>query len=191
MNYYWISINDEKVSTVAYAPQGTPSSYELIPKMADNNTLPFPLRLYEVSVNDKLEKGAISDTYYDYQPNSLAWPLMSKRMASIIASHLTGLENIEWREVMVEGCTSSRKYYVPLFTTELDTLNVTESVFVPSSRIVLKPCFKMEKVEKYAMFHGYGKFWQITSQIYVNEEIKQVLDDMNLEELSFSKIHIK
>ena len=41
------------------------------------------------------------------------------------------------------------------------------------------------------MFHGYGNFWQITSQIYVNEEIKQVLEDMNLEELSFSKIHIK
>ena len=30
MNCYWVSINKDKVSTVAYAPEGTPLSHKLI-----------------------------------------------------------------------------------------------------------------------------------------------------------------
>lgn len=190
MNYYWISIN-HRVSTVAYASKGTPSSHELITEIEDNSALPFALQLHEVSVKDKLEKGELSDHFYDYQPNSLAWPLMSERMKSIIVSHLTGLEPIAWKEVVVVGSTTSKLYYIPLFTSKLDTLNMAESIFVPSSGIVLKPCFKRKEVEKYAVFHGYCKFWRITTQIYINEDIKKELIDSGLNELSFSRITIK
>ena len=190
MNYYWVSINS-RVSTVAYAPKGTPSSHELITEIEDNSALPFSLQLHEVCIKDKLEKGELSDNFYDYQPNSLAWPLMSERMKSIIVAHLTGLEHIEWKDVIIEGSTTSKMYYIPMFTSELDTLNIAKSIFVPSSGVVLKPCFKKDEVEKYAVFHGYSKFWKITTQIYVNEDIKKGLMDSKLKELSFSRITIK
>ena len=191
MNYYWISINNNSVSTVAYAPKGIPASHDLITEVEEKKALPFSLKLYNVAVNEKLVKGGLSDIFYDYQPNSLAWPLMSERMKSIIVSHLTGLELIEWKEVTIEGYSTSKLYYIPFFLSKLDTLNKAESIVIPSSGIVLKPCFKREEVEKYAVFHGYSKFWKITTQIYINEDIKKELIESNLKELSFSRINIK
>ena len=191
MNYYWMSINNDRVSTVAYAPDGLPISHELISKIVNRNSLPFSLELHDVAVIDKLEKGELSDKFYDYQPNSLAWPVMSEKMRSIIVQHLTGLEQIKWKEVTIDGYTRSKLYYIPVFTSELDTLNVAESIIIPSSGIVLNPCFNREKVKKYAMFHGHNKFWNVTTQVYVNEEIKKDLQNSNLKELSFSRINIK
>lgn len=191
MNYYWISINNSRVSTVAYAPKGTPTSQNLITEIEDKEHLPFSLQLYDVSVLNKLVKGELSDKFHDYHPNSLAWPLMSEKMKSIIVSHLTGLEQIDWKEVTVEGCTTSKIYHIPFFRSELDTLNLADSIVVPSSGVILKPCFKKEKIEDFAVFHGYSKFWKVTTQIYVNEDIKNELVDSNLNELSFSSISIR
>lgn len=185
-----MSINN-RVSTVAYAPKGIPVSHELITEMVERKSLPFSLKLCEVTVSDKLVKGELSDRYYDYQPNSLAWPLMSEKMKSIIESHLTGLEQIEWKEATIEGLTTSKRYYIPMFLSKLETLNIAESVIIPSSGIVLKPCFERRKVEKFAVFHGHSTFWKITTQIYINEDIKNELKEAKLNELSFSKIKIK
>ena len=83
MNYYWLSINNDKVSTVAYAPEGTPVSHNLIEMMENREDVPFSLELREVFIASKLIVGEVSDVFYDYQPNSLAWPIMSERMKSI------------------------------------------------------------------------------------------------------------
>ena len=48
MNYYWLSINNDKVSTVAYAPEGTPVSHNLIEMMENREDVPFSLELREV-----------------------------------------------------------------------------------------------------------------------------------------------
>ena len=85
MNYYWISANNDKVSTVAYAPKGTPVSHYLIEEMRNRDDVPFSLELRDVFVASKLIVGEVSDVFYDYQPNSLAWPVMSEKMKSIIA----------------------------------------------------------------------------------------------------------
>lgn len=191
MNYYWMSINNNRVSTIAYAPSGIPVSHELIAEIVSRKSLSFSLKLHDVAVFDKLEKGELSDNFYDYQPNSLAWPIMSEKMRSIIEQHLTGLEQIKWKEVTIDGCTRSKLYYIPVFTSKLDTLNIAESIIIPSSGIVLKPCFNREKVEKFAMFHGYNKFWNVTTQVYINEEIKKDLQNSSLKEISFSRVKIK
>lgn len=192
MNYYWISIINELVSTVAYAPKSTPISHELIATMDKSDTLPFTLNLHKVisydnciKVNDK------SDIFYDYQPNSLAWPLMSEKMKNIICSHLKGEERIKWKEAIIIGNNENRHYYIPMFTSKLDVLNEQETVFVRASGIVLKPCFDKTKVEKYAIFHGPTRFWQITTQIYVNESIRKDLIQAGIKELSFSKVRIE
>ncbi len=191
MNYYWLSINNDKVSTVAYAPEGTPLSHELIGEMNNREDVPFSLELRDVFVTSKFVVGGSSDVFYDYQPNSLAWPVMSEKMKLIIASHLTGSEYIEWKNVIINGKDISKKYYIPMFTRKLDILNVSESVCVPASGIVLKPCFDKEKVRNLSVIHSPNRFWQISTQIYVNEEIKRDLIDSGIDELCFSRVKMK
>ena len=191
MNYYWISTNNDKVSTVAYAPKGTPVSHYLIEEMRNRDDVPFSLELRDVFVTSKLIVGEVSDVFYDYQPNSLAWPVMSEKMKSIIASHLTGSEYIELKSITINGKDISQKYYIPMFTRKLDILNVSESVYVPVSGIVLKPCFDKEKIKNLSVIHSPNGFWQITTQIYVNEEIKRDLIDSGIEELCFSRVKVK
>ncbi len=191
MNYYWLSTNNDKVSTVAYAPEGTPLSYELIGEMNNREDVPFSLELRDVFVTSKLVVGGSSDVFYDYQPNSLAWPVMSEKMKSIIASHLTGSEYIEWKSVVINGKGISKKYYIPMFTRKLDILNVCESVYVPVSGVVLKPCFDKEKIKNLSVIHSPNLFWQISTQIYVNEDIKRDLINSGIEELCFSRVKVK
>ena len=104
MNYYWISINNRKVSSIAYAPEGTPVAHELIHDVVGKSMLPFPLELHSATDKDYLRIGGVSDLFFDYQPNSLAWPIMSERMKTIIESHLSGGECIEWKSVQVREC---------------------------------------------------------------------------------------
>ena len=191
MNYYWISINNDAVSTVAFSPEGVPVSYKLIDLMVDRKHLPFSLELHNIIVASSIERGDISDNFYDYQPNSLAWPLMSEKMKTILESNLTGNERVNWKTVMIHGKTVSKIYYIPMFMDNLDTLDINETVFVPSSGIVLKPCFDSRKIKKYSMFHGHNRFWQISTQIYVNEEIKKSLLLAGINELCFNPIWIK
>lgn len=191
MNYYWLSINNDKVSTVAYAPEGTPVSHNLIEMMENREDVPFSLELRDVFLTSKLTVGEVSDVFYDYQPNSLAWPIMSERMKSIIASHLTGYEYIEWKSVIINGKGISKKYYIPMFTRKLDTLNISESVYVPVSGIVLKPCFDKEKIKNLSVIHSPNLFWPISTQIYVNEEIKRDLVNSGIKELCFSRVKVE
>lgn len=191
MNYYWISINNDKVSTVAYAPEGTPVPHNMIEVMENREDVPFSLELREVFIASKLIVGEISDVFYDYQPNSLAWPIMSERMKSIIASHLTGFECVEWKSIIINGKGISKKYYIPMFTRKLDTLNISESVYVPVSGIVLKPRFDKEKTKNLSVIHSPNLFWQISTQIYVNEEIKRDLINSGIKELCFSRVKVE
>lgn len=191
MNYYWLSINNDKVSTVAYAPEGTPVSHNLIEMMENREDVPFSLELRDVFIASKLIVGEVCDVFYDYQPNSLAWPIMSERMKSIIASHLTGYEYIEWKSVIINGKGISKKYYIPMFTRNLDTLNISESVYVPVSGIVLKPCFDKEKIKNLSVIHSPNLFWPISTQIYVNEEIKRDLVNSGIKELCFSRVKVE
>lgn len=191
MIYYWISICNERVSSVAYAPKGTPLSHHLYGQLGQETNFPISLELHKVTERGNcLSIGDICDEFYDYQPNSLAWPIMSNKMKSIIDSKLTGLEHVEWKEIYINGKLDKKKYYIPMFTKELDTLNKEETVYVPSSGIVLKPCFSKEKTVGLSIFHGGGNFWKITTQIYVNEDIKKELGKAGIKELCFSKVKV-
>ena len=110
MNYYWITINNRKVSSIAYAPEGTPVAHELIHDVVGKSMLPFPLELHSATDKDYLGIGGVSDLCFDYQPNSLAWPIMSERMKTIIESHLSGGECIEWKSVQIHGDKITRNY---------------------------------------------------------------------------------
>lgn len=191
MDYYWISIRNSKVSTIAYAPKGTPASHELIEMMVEKKAVPFSLEVHSVEVKASLCVGEVSDVFYDYQPNSLAWPVMSDRLKTIIDTHLTGAENIEWKEILVRGASTTAEYYVPMFMSRLDTLNDEGTIYAPLSGVIMKPCFDKKKIENLAVFHGHDIFWRISTQIFVNEDIKREIINAGIDEVSFSKVLIK
>ena len=187
MDYYWISINNDIVSTIAYAPKGTPVSHQLIETI---DVVPFSLELHDVFIGKTIIQGGLSDVFYDFQPNSLAWPIMSEKMSHIIASHLTGFEHIRWKEISIVGKNASQRYYLPFFTCSLDTLDYENSVIIPSSGAVLKPCFSKTKLENFSMMYAPSLFWKVTTKLYVNEEIRKDLINANIKEIVFSKAKI-
>lgn len=80
-------------------------SHELIPDVIGRTELHFELFLKKVTtgkgglqVSDDLSE--IKNLWLDYQPNNLAWPLMSEKMKSVVSSHLTGKEGIVWIKAM-------------------------------------------------------------------------------------------
>lgn len=190
MNYYWVTGIEDLLSTVAYAPLNRQSEYELINYLKDRETLPFDLVLHDVYISHKLIKGGLSNTFHDYQPNNLAWPLMSERMKSIIINNLTGKEPLKWISAVVQGVCESRKYYIPMFTKRLNILNRERSVIIPSSGIVAKPCFNGDIIKDYAIIHGPNMFWQISSSIYINENIKRDLIKNGIRELEYNRVGV-
>ena len=191
MNYYKLDILNNRVSTVAYAPKGIPTSHEIREGISIENThsIPFSMELHDIRITSKLLVGDVSDRFYDFQPNNMAWPIMSEKMKSIIDSHLTGLEYIEWKEVTINGKTESRKYYVPFFKRKLDILNMSETVLSPYG-IIMIPCFDKEKIQGLAAFHCPDFDWRIPLKFYVNELIKKDLAKAAIKEISFSQARI-
>ena len=190
--YYYLDIKNSKVSTVAFAPKGIPTSHEIREGISieSSHVIPFSMELHEVRITTGLLVGDVSDSFYDFQPNNMAWPVMSQKMMSIISSHLTGLENIEWKEMTIKGKTETRNYYVLSFKEKLDVLNEEKSIFEPCSGGIVVPCFDMDKIQKYSVFHCPDFGWRITEHIYVNERIKKDLIKSGIQELSFSKARV-
>ena len=191
MRYYWMSINNDIVNSVAFAPKGTHPSHYLIDEVKRKKSLPFSLELHRVGVSSELIVKDICDDFYDYQPNSLAWPIMSNKMKSVIEGHLTGKEYIEWKTVTIKGKDISREYFIPVFTKKLDTLLVEKTVIVKQSGIILKPCFDKNKIKGLSMFHGHNNFWSITTQIYVSDAVKRAIKASGIQEIMFSPVHIE
>ena len=149
LDYYWLT-TDNTARSVAYAPKGLSRPWELFETIIEADSLPFRMIIHSVDVKEELIVGPVTDQIVDFQPNSLAWPLMSQTMKHIINSNLYGNEGIVWKSVILQGKTNEYEYCVPMFTRHLDTLDKEHTVFAPAGGIVVKPVFIKQSVEKYA-----------------------------------------
>lgn len=95
----------------------------------------------------------LTEPWVDYQPNSLAWPIMSSKMKNIIENNLTGMEGIEWIKATINGRGEKRVYYILRFTKKLNVLNSEHTKYIPGTDQILKPCFSLLKVLSFSMFH--------------------------------------
>ena len=80
--------------------------------------MPFDLHLRSVKLtrNDLIESRdltKIKHLWVDYQPNVLAWPLMSQKMKELVESFLTGKEGIAWMKTTVRTPDDLREYFIP------------------------------------------------------------------------------
>jgi hypothetical protein len=189
------SIGGKNVPRVAsaFAPDTTPLSYQLIDELDGITELPFEMELVKLSdgKNRLIKSSDLSDLktiWLDYQPNSLAWPLMSETMKHIIEKHLTGNEGIDWISAKIKNNTESKYYHIPRFNKMLDVLDTEKTKFINGR--VIKPYFSLLKIDNLSMFHKPTNLnlWKITPQLYVTEEIKTALQKAQITGIEFDEV---
>lgn len=194
MKYYLLGIENKNESVVANAPEGTKLAHELIFEI-NSEKLPFNLNLIKVLTTKKgLVKSEdftkLENPWLDYLPNSLVWPLMSIKLKDVITNSLKGNEGIEWVKVKVYLKDEPRDYFIPRFNEKLDVLNKEETKYVPGTDQIIKPSFSNSKISNYSIFHKPTMFWKITNEIYVNEEVKNAIEENGLTGITFEKTSV-
>lgn len=117
----------------------------------------------------------MKEIWLDYQPNSLAWPMLSLKVKSLIEDNLTGREGITWIKAKVNFIEEQRVYYIPRFAKKLDVLNRGKTMFVPGTEQIIKPFFALSKIQSLSVFHKPSLFWQIAPEMYISQKLRKVL----------------
>jgi hypothetical protein len=145
------------------------------------NELPFDLTLKKVTFGpagstESDDLSGLAHVWVDYQPNSLAWPVVSARLREVIDQQASGLEHHEWVPVHVHGRgEASRPYYLLRFQQPNDVLDYEQSTFHrPDDRpaLLVKPVFVQEKIAPLCVFAGDPEQWQITSHLFVSQAVR-------------------
>lgn len=190
--YYLISAKNKPDVASAYAPEGTKLAHELITKVEGLDELPFEFSLVKLSTGKngliKSEDFAnMKEIWLDYQPNSLAWPIFSLKLKSLIEENLTGQEGINWIKAKINFKDEQKIYFIPRFSDKLDVLNKDKTMFVPGTEQIIRPCFSLSKVQNLNVFHKPSSFWQITPEMYMCEELKKLLQKEKATGIEFEK----
>ena len=194
-NYYHFSAqNKRKVASAFPHGGGLIIASDLIPELDDADELPFELDIVMVtSGKDGLiissDISSFDTVWLDYQPNGLAWPLFSERLRTIVVQSLTGKEGVSWIKATVNGHGERRFYYIPRFEKKLDVLDHEQTKYVKGTDLVIIPHFSLLKVSEYSVFHvpTAQNRWKITSGLYINEKLKQMIIKEKLTGVDFEQ----
>ena len=193
-SYYFLTWKHKpEIAGAIYAVENQ-VSLELIPQLEGKTTLPLDFQLKRVKeVKDGLaidnNLTGLNEIWLDYQSNSLAWPLMSERLKSVIATNLTGNEAIDWITCNVKNGNEERPYFILRFNKILDVLDIQKTLFVRGTDSIIKPVFAASKVGAYTIFTTPSSYdlWKISSGIYVSEFLKKEIQEQKLTGLDFEK----
>jgi hypothetical protein len=181
----------------AFAPKESKLGQDLISAINGTNMLPFELSLVKLVVgkNGLIESNDLSDLkeiWLDYQPNSLAWPLISERLKSIIEANLTGNEQTDWIECKVKNGSEVRTYYILRFNKLLDVLDMQKTLFVQGTDHIIRPVFANSKISRYSIFSKPSShdLWKITSGLYVSDALKKTIQKAKLTGMDFEKTSV-
>lgn len=138
--------------------------------------LPFDLILKKVVLENGVLKqmndlSKVKSIWVDYQPNTLAWPIMSESMMKLVSSHLTGKEEIDWVRCKIFDGSRYMEYYILRFTKQLDVIDPAKTIYVDGTNHIIRPFFSATKVNDFSVFHKpqANDLWRIPSAIYINE----------------------
>jgi hypothetical protein len=189
--------NGKEPLASAFAPKGSKLAQDLISELNGINKLAFELSLVKLDVgkNALIESNDLSDLkeiWLDYQPNSLAWPLMSERLKSVIEANLTGNEQIDWIECKVKNGSEERTYFILRFNKMLDVLDMQKTMFVQGTDHIIRPVFASSKINAYSVFSKPSShdLWKITSGLYVSDTLKKAIQKAKLTGMDFEKTSV-
>jgi hypothetical protein len=204
MTHYFMSPKNSRQVAVADFPAHLPLyAYALMDPVPEElltvEELPFDLTLKKVTFTRKGsvhsdDLSSLRHPWADYQPNTLAWPLVTARLRAIIDRHASGLECHEWVRVTVRpGTGAGRPYYILRFQEEQDLLNREASVFWPVADkpdLLLTPAFAQEKIAALSVFPYPSGCWQIPSGLCVSKQVKEAAKREGLVGLHFEDLRI-
>lgn len=196
--YYFLSWKHGKEPTAsACAPKGTKLAQDLISELNGRNELPFELNLVKLEVGksgliESNDLTGLKEVWLDYQPNSLAWPLMSEKLKSVIEANLTGNEQIDWIACNIKNGNDEKPYFVLRFNKMFDVLDIQKTMFVQGTDHIIRPVFATSKISSYNIFTKPSShdLWKITSGLYVNEALKKAIQKAKLTGVDFEKISV-
>jgi len=196
--YYLLSWKDGKEPLAsAFAPKGIKADHELIKELNGRTSLPFELSLVKLDVgkNGLIESKDLTDMkdiWLDYQPNSLAWPLMSERLKSLIEANLKGNEQVDWITCKVKNGNEERPYFILRFNKILDVLDMQKTMFVQGTDHIIRPVFATSKISSYNIFSKPSShdLWKITSGLYVSESLKKAIQKEKITGFDFEKVTV-
>ena len=200
MTHFSISPQDSRSVAIACAPEGISPYFTLMADLMTLDKAPFDLTLKNVSFgkNGSIESNNLSGLkhlWFDYQPNSFAWPIMSERMREVVDSHASGDEHYDWLPVNINsGATGPRTYFMLRFNKGNDVLDTENSVFHKLNHkpdLLVKPAFSKEKIANLCVFgRPDGMFWQIPSGIYVSRQVRKTAQREGFVGLHFENARI-
>lgn len=189
IKYYWMLQKEESIKTVAYCPNDTFLTLELLDNLSDATFLPFDMELHSVWVENNLIKGEVSDIFSDYLSNNLGCSIVSQRLRSVIDNYRNGTESLHWISVNIKGKSKQYEYFIPFFEKYLDTLDREKTVIDRTTNTIIKPVFDYEKYKQYAIFHSPDYvYWQMSFSLYINENIKKAIIKSGIKDMIFEKI---
>ena len=143
------------------------SRVDIVDKITDEKHVPFDLYLIE---NNESELPVdICNDWPDFLPNTMIYPIVSKRLMKLIREYLTGHEAVYWIPVQVKTNTQNVQYFILCFESIIDSINVNETTF--AQNIVLRPVYSSEKLKKLAVFHYPARSWKIPLAILLEEDL--------------------
>lgn len=195
IKYFSLAEDIKPRTASAYTEDATVLSHELIPDLIGKAVLPFDLYLRSVKFhrNGPIESNdltKIKHLWVDYQPNNLAWPLMSHKMKELVEFFLTGGEGIIWMKVLVRTPDETREYFIPQFTRKLDVLDKDKTTYVDETDLIVRPVYSLDKINRYSLFHRPGDYWQITLGLYVNRDLMTAIRTEKLTGVAFDGISV-
>lgn len=198
-NYYLLGSKEKSEVASAFTAQNNLLDKELISQLEGKSQLPFCFELKKIRqginglvIDDDLSN--LSEVWLDYQPNNLAWPLMSEALKSVIDKNLTGEEHVDWISCDIMYQQEKKTYYILRFNKLLDVLDLNKSLFVKGTDSIIRPVLALNKVNNFSVFMvstaGYGNLWKITPGVYINEILKKAIQKHKLTGMQFDKVSV-
>jgi hypothetical protein len=193
--YYFLAEKLKPNTAFAYTKGDTPLSHEMIGDVIRRIELPFELFLRKVTIGKgglqvSEDLSEIKHMWLDYQPNNLAWPLMSEKMKDVIAANLTGKEGLFWVKAIVNGGKEAKAYFIPRFSYKLDVIDENKTIFIAGTAYIVRPVFSYAKVKNYSIFFAPQECWEITSSLYISDALKTAIQKEKLTGLDFEKTSV-
>ncbi|GEM_PF-613674 len=125
--------------------------------------------------------------FFDYQYNQFAYYLLSERLKNCIEENKGSKDSFSWISVPVSSENETRDYYIPMFESIPDVLDLELTTRVPANNAVLVPCFASEKLEGHNFFPKESSFGLLPRGIYVSESLKKILQKQKFDNIKFEK----
>lgn len=197
MKYFSLNFGDTTIGPVAYSPENSLLSYELIEGLMDKKEMPYDLIIRKVSegkkgliVEDDLDN--LEVVWEDFLPNNIGLPLMSEKLKNIIEGNLSGNEDIDWVTCKVWAKDKFKIYYIIRFNTLLDVLDIQKTKYLAGTDLIMIPYFSSDKINQFSVFTipTSDNLYKISLSLFVNYTIKKLIQKEKLKGVDFSTIKI-